>query len=140
MKVSAIDQRPGLVPSHERHFYARNRAFGRFGMRIFEPLIMARPHWHGHIEANFAIDTTMIYEVDGQPLAVPPNRLVVFWAGIPHQLMQVQHHAATSASGLHRLCNIYLPLDAFLMMHHIAPLQVTLLGGGMIAPAASAVR
>jgi AraC-like DNA-binding protein len=31
-----------------------------------------------------------------------------------------------------RLCNIYLPLDAFLMMNHITPMQVALLGGGML--------
>jgi AraC family transcriptional regulator, melibiose operon regulatory protein len=90
---------------------------------------MQQPHWHGHIEANFAIDTTMTYDLDGQTQAVPPNRLVLFWAGIPHCLMSVRPLGTVGP----KLCNIYLPLDAFLMMHHIAPLQVTLLGGGMIA-------
>lgn len=116
------------TPSHERHFYAANRAFGRFGMRIFEPVVMDQPHWHGHIEANFAIDFEMVYDVDGRGLTVPANRLVLFWAGIPHQLTEVRK----LEGGPHKLCNIYLPLDAFLIMHYIAPLQVSLLGGGMV--------
>jgi AraC-like DNA-binding protein len=118
---------PVSVPSHERRFYARNRAFGRFGMRIFDPVTMPQPHWHGHIEGNFAIDTTMDYDFDGEGVEVPPNRLVLFWAGIPHRLTGVRQ-----AEG-GRLCNLYLPLDAFLMMPHIMGLQVALLGGAMLA-------
>ncbi len=129
MKDGADQTRLGSAPSHERRFYASNRAFGRFGMRIFEPQVMPQPHWHGHIEANFAIDMTMIYDMDGQIVDVPPNRLVLFWAGIPHCLTSVQ----PLSPGIQKLCNIYLPLDAFLMMHHITSLQVTLLGGGLIA-------
>lgn len=125
-KVSARPSTP--TPSHERHFYAANRAFGRFGIRIFDPVVMEHPHWHGHIEANFAMNLEMDYDVDGQSFTVPANRLVLFWAGIPHQLTHVRH-----AEGLEtKLCNIYLPLDGFLMMNHIAPLQVALLGGGMV--------
>ena len=128
---SALENRPrtGFMASHERQFYAANRAFGRFGMRIFDPVVMATPHWHGHIEANFAQDFTMDYDVDGQHLCLPPNRLVIFWAGVPHQLTAIHR----SGAGPHKLCNIYLPLDAFLMMNHISALQVSLLAGSMIA-------
>jgi AraC-like DNA-binding protein len=119
--------RLNAAPAHERHFYSATRAFGRFGIRIFEPQLMAAPHWHGHIEANFAIEHQMDYEVDNEKIVVPPNRLCIFWAGIPHQLTNV----APTGNGAVRLCNIYLPLDAFLMMHHIAPMQIALLGGGM---------
>jgi len=120
--------RQGALAGHERHFYAANRAFGRLGLRIFDPQIMPAPHWHGHIEANFASDFEMEYDVDGQTLIVPPNRLILFWAGVPHRLTAVR----TSGEGPHKLCNIYLPLDSFLMMHHIAAVQVALLGGGMM--------
>ena len=68
------------------------------------------------------------YEIDGQYLTVPANRMVLFWAGIPHKLTTVRK----SADGENLLCNIYLPLDSFLMMPHITPLQVALLGGGMV--------
>ena len=128
MKDQISDRQIAPTPSHERHFYSTKRAFGRFGIRIFDPVLMTQPHWHGHIEANFATDFEMEYQVDGQVLTLPANRLVVFWAGVPHQLTKITKFPAPS----HKLCNIYLPLDAFLIMNHIAGLQVALLGGGMI--------
>ncbi len=128
MKDQADDDRLKGAPKHERHFYSTSRAFGRFGIRIFEPQVMGAPHWHGHIEANFALHHTMRYDVDNQTLLVPPGRLAIFWAGIPHQLTEV----APIGDQPPRLANIYLPLDAFLMMNHIMAMQVAMLGGGMI--------
>ncbi len=122
-------QRVTPLPGHERQFYSGRRAFGRFGMRIFDPVEMPQSHWHGHVEVNFAADFEMDYDFDGHRLTVPANRLVVFWAGVPHRLTRINPmHAAAP-----KLCNIYLPLDAFLTMRHIAPLQVALLGGGIAA-------
>lgn len=115
------------VPATERHFYARQQAFGRFGMRLFEPQIMPAPHWHGHIEANFLQGAAMVYDVNGEELVIPENRMAVFWASVPHQLTEV-HPTGESRP---RLCNIYLPVDAFLFMPHIARLQVLLLGGAI---------
>lgn len=114
----------------DRHFYSSKRAFGRFAMRIFEPMVMPQPHWHGHIEANLAIGCEMEYQVDGQIITVPANQLVIFWAGIPHQLTKITRAPDVD---LPKLCNIYLPLDTFLMMNHIAPFQMSLLAGAMIA-------
>ena len=128
MKDDRDGGRLNAAPAHERHFYAANRAFGRFGMRIFEPQTMSMPHWHGHVEANFAIHHSMDYDVDDEPVHVPAGRLAVFWAGIPHRLNSI----TPIGNQPPRLCNIYLPLDAFLMMNHIMPMQVALLGGGML--------
>lgn len=122
-----IDDNRG-VPSHERHFYALNKAIGRFGMRIFTPYVMDAPHWHGHVEGNFLTGASMTYVVEDQVIEVPPGRLVLFWAGIPHQLVSV----TADGSGPVRLANIYLPVDSFLFMPHIAALQVALLGGGIV--------
>lgn len=119
---------PVPVPSHDRHFYSQLRAFGRFGIRIFEPVLMAQPHWHGHIEANFASNIRMIYDIDGTRLVVPENRLVLFWAGVPHQLTRIDRLSDAPA----RLANIYLPLDSFLQMRHIMSLQVAMIGRGMV--------
>lgn len=119
---------PMPVPNHDRHFYSQNRAFGRFGIRIFEPVVMAQPHWHGHIEANFATDFRMTYDIDGDRLTLPENRLVLFWAGVPHQLTRIER----DGDGPMRLANIYLPLDSFLQMRHIMPLQAAMIGRGMI--------
>jgi AraC family transcriptional regulator, melibiose operon regulatory protein len=112
----------------DRRFYSRTKAFGRFGMRIFKPTTMERPHWHGHVEANLVRNARMIYVVDGQRVIVEPDQLVVFWAGIPHQLIAVEKTAENEAE----LMNIYLPLDTFLFMHHVPELQVALLTGGII--------
>ena len=129
MRDTSDNGKLNAAPAHERHFYSTSRAFGRFGMRIFEPQTMTTPHWHGHVEANFAIHHSMDYDVDNAAVHVPAGRLAVFWAGIPHRL-----NAVTATSNQPpKLCNIYLPLDAFLMMNHITALQVSLLGGGMIA-------
>jgi AraC family transcriptional regulator, melibiose operon regulatory protein len=112
----------------ERRFYSRTRAFGRFGMRIFKPALMDRPHWHGHVEGNLIRNARMIYIVDGQRIVVAPEQLLLFWAGIPHQLVAVEQLASPEPE----LCNIYVPLDAFLLMSHIPDLQVALLTGGMV--------
>jgi AraC family transcriptional regulator, melibiose operon regulatory protein len=114
--------------SPERRFYSRTKAFGRFGMRIFKPALMERPHSHGHVEANFIRNARMIYVVDGQKLTIEPDQLLLFWAGIPHQLVAVEQLASAEPE----LCNIYLPLDTFLFMPHIPDLQVALLTGGMV--------
>lgn len=116
------------TPGHERHFYALTRAIGRFGMRIFTPTLMPAPHWHGHVEGNYLTGATMTYRFENSEIEVPEGRLVLFWAGIPHQLTAV----TPTGSGPVNLANIYLPVDTFLFMPHIAPLQVALLGGALV--------
>ena len=116
------------APASDRRFYLRNKAFGRFGMRIFKPQLMAQAHWHGHVEANLIRHARMRYIVDGVSLTVEPNQLLLFWAGIPHQLVAIEPLGKTEPE----LCNIYLPLDTFLFMPHIPDLQVALLTGGMV--------
>ncbi len=115
------------VPAHERHFYRTTRAFGRFGIRQFEPKVMDEPHWHGHIEFNLCLGAEMVYSVDGETITVPANRLCLFWAGVPHQLSAIRKKGNRTPL----LTNIYLPVDSFLAMPHIAKLQVALLSGAM---------
>jgi AraC family transcriptional regulator, melibiose operon regulatory protein len=124
-----VRRNPMPVPNHDRHFYSQLRAFGRFGIRIFEPTLMPQPHWHGHIEANFADGFRMSYDIDTERLVLPENRLVLFWASVPHQLTRIE--PVTDAPG--KLANIYLPLDSFLQMRHIMSLQAALIGRGMVA-------
>jgi len=113
----------------ERRFYARSRAFGRFGMRIFKPHLMAEPHSHGHVETNFSRHARLHYLVDGAPIIVEADQLVVFWANVPHQLVRIEPTSAETPE----LCNIYIPLDAFLMMPHLPDFQIALINGAMIA-------
>jgi AraC family transcriptional regulator, melibiose operon regulatory protein len=112
----------------DRQFYNDRRAFGRFGMRIFAPTIMEKTHWHGHIEANWLTSGQMHYLVDGVHKAIPCGRLIIFWAQVPHQVTRIDG----SENPDQKLCNIYLPLDAFLFMPHLSRLQVALLSGAIV--------
>jgi CubicO group peptidase (beta-lactamase class C family) len=67
-------------------------------------------------------------KVDGQRIVVDPDQLLLFWAGVSHQLVAVEELGSVEPE----LCNIYLPLDIFLFMPHIPDLQVALLTGGMV--------
>jgi AraC-like DNA-binding protein len=98
-------------------------------MRLFRPQVMPDPHWHGHVEANFLTGASMTYLVEDRRIEVPSGRLILFWANIPHQLVQL----TPESGGPPQLANIYLPLDVFLFMPHIAKLQVMLLSGGIVA-------
>lgn len=124
----ALPRPPQGVPSHERQFYALTRAIGRFGMRVFTPYLMDQPHWHGHIEGNYLANASMTYRIEDEEIRIPEGRLVIFWAGIPHQLTEI----TPTGTATPRLTNIYLPVDTFLFMPHIAQLQVALLGGGLV--------
>jgi len=117
------------VPRPDRQFYAQTKAFGRFGMRWFEPQIMPAEHFHGHIELNWLTAGSMDYVFDGRPVTVPAQRLVMFWAGVPHQTTGFHRGPADNS----RQCNIYLPLDSFLHMPRLGHLTETMMGGGVVA-------
>jgi AraC-like DNA-binding protein len=124
--VRGREKPPRPTPRADRRFYAAGRAFGRFGIRAFPPQIMDEPHSHGHIEFNWLTSGRMDYLFDGGKVSIGPNRLVAFWAGIPHQTV------ALSDVGDGRQLNLYLPMDAFLEMPQIGRLTETLMGGGVI--------
>ena len=119
---------PRPTPRPDRKFYASGKAFGRFGVRSFPPQLMPAPHSHGHIEFNWLTAGTMDYLVDSRPVTVGSDRLVAFWAGIPHQTVGL-----SPETSLGRQVNIYLPVDAFLDMPQLGLLTETLMGGGVIA-------
>lgn len=121
------ERAPKPTPRPDRSFYSSGKAFGRFGIRSFAPQIMPQPHSHGHIEFNWLTRGTMDYVFDGGPVSVGSDRLVAFWAGIPHQTVGL---SADTLMG--RQLNIYLPMDAFLEMPQLGRLTETLMGGGVI--------
>lgn len=123
------------LPRPDRRFYASSKAFGRFGIRWFDPQLMEKEHWHGHIEFNWLTQGGMSYLFDGRPIQIPPRRLAMFWAGIPHRTV----HIDRGPGGAARQCNIYLPLDTFLYMPNLGRLTETMMGGGVIVLTADAV-
>jgi AraC family transcriptional regulator, melibiose operon regulatory protein len=117
------------VARPDRRFYASTSAFGRFGMRWFDPQLMPTEHSHGHIELNWLTSGSMDYIFDGRPVSVPSGRLIMFWAGVPHQTVGLD----TGPDSDCRQCNVYLPLDSFLHMPHLGKLTDTMMGGGIIS-------
>ncbi|ODT82254.1 MAG: hypothetical protein ABS76_08350 [Pelagibacterium sp. SCN 64-44] len=124
--AKAREKAPRPMPRPDRSFYASGKAFGRFGIRAFRPQVMPAPHTHGHIEFNWLTDGSMDYVFDGGAVTTGANRLIAFWAGIPHQTVAVRD------AGEGRQLNIYLPMDAFLEMPQLGRLTETLMGGGVI--------
>jgi AraC family transcriptional regulator, melibiose operon regulatory protein len=120
---------PRPLPRPDRKFYASSSAFGRFGMRWFRPQLMPKEHFHGHIELNWLSVGSMEYLIDGHQLTVPSSRLIIFWAGVPHQTLAVDYGPKDDS----RQCNVYLPLDSFLHMPNLGKLTDTMMGGGVIA-------
>jgi AraC-like DNA-binding protein len=112
----------------DRKFYAKSQAFGRFGMRWFRPVVMDAPHSHGHIELNWLSEGGMDYVFDDRPVTIPNGRLVVFWAGIPHQTIGIDYGPDNNT----QQCNIYLPLDAFLYIQHVERLHEEMMGGAVL--------
>ncbi len=123
-------ERQAGLARHERRFYSRTRAFGRFGIRQFRPKLMEAAHWHGHIELNLCT-ACMLYDFNGQPVRVPAGTTACFWAGVPHQLVAVEPREGVEPV----LSNIYLPIDAFLLMSFVGRLQVALFSGAIVAVA-----
>lgn len=116
------------VPRPDRAFYAKSAAFGRFGMRWFDPQIMPTEHFHGHIELNWLTAGNMDYRLDAKEVRIPSERLVMFWAGIPHQTVALDRGARRDA----RQCNVYLPLDSFLHMPKLGRLTEIMMAGGVV--------
>ena len=93
------------------------------------PRVMPAAHWHGHVECNWFYRGTAEYAFEGHRMRVPQRRLVMFWAGIPHRLTALFPEGPEPVETLH----LSVPLDVFLFMHRIGPLQNALLSGEVIA-------
>jgi AraC-like DNA-binding protein len=120
---------PRPVPRPDRRFYSTTKAFGRFGIRWFDTQSMPVPHAHGHIEFNWLTEGHVDYLFDDRPVTVHAGQLVMFWAGVSHQLVGLDRGPAQGS----RQCNVYLPVDSFLYMPKLGRLTETMMGGGVIA-------
>jgi len=47
------------------------------------------PDWHQEIEINWLGSGRMVYRFGGHDMLLPPGRLLVFWAAVPHQIVRV---------------------------------------------------
>ena len=57
---------------------------------------MPRFDRHNEIELNLLESGRLVYLMGGRKVAVPAGRLTVFWAGVPHQILDFEAWSSTS--------------------------------------------
>jgi AraC family transcriptional regulator, melibiose operon regulatory protein len=74
------------------------------GFRIWcgQPLPSMPFHWHDQVEINYAVGGSLTYLLAGSLVRVPPGRLALFWAGMPHSVV--------SRTEMERFYWVYVPL------------------------------
>jgi AraC-like DNA-binding protein len=85
---------------------------------------MALPHRHSDIELNLLLAGEVTYMHRERFVQLAPGHLAIFWAAIPHQLVERQPACD--------FCIFTLPLELFLAWKLPAPFVQALLAGEMI--------
>lgn len=72
------------------HFDAQRPEFAPYGFtcEVWEPKPMPRPDRHDEIEINFLDQGTLTYLIGGSRITVEAGVLTLFWAAVPHQIIQ----------------------------------------------------
>lgn len=86
-------------PTDSRHSY---------GLQSWRcrPNLMEMPHRHSDIEINFLLDGEVVYLHRDRVAPLQTHQLAVFWAAIPHQLVERPTHCD--------FCILTVPFDLFL--------------------------
>src|SRR5688572_10676548 len=61
-----------------------------FGAGMGEPWPMRISHAHGDLELNYVYRGRVRYFMGGKFVEVPSSSLAVFWAAVPHQIIEVE--------------------------------------------------
>lgn len=88
------------------------------------PGLMARPHCHDDVELNFVEDGAITYLFGEKPVTVEAGQLALFWATMPHQLVESPAHT--------RMYWLHLPLASFLKWQLPNPLNDQILNGQLL--------
>ena len=93
-------------------------------VNIYEPPnVMVQDHWHGHIEINIPFDDNVEYMFNGESILVHKQHIVIFWATVPHRLIN-KHHCS-------KMAVLDIPVSTFLSWH-LSQNMVTQLTHGMV--------
>jgi len=95
-----------------------------FGCVRWTPTTMPRSDRHNEIELNLLEGGMLVYLMGGRKVTVPAGRLTVFWAGVPHQILDFE--------GLCEYFVLTIPLAWFLQWHLPNHLTRAILHGGTI--------
>lgn len=99
------------------------------GFRVWhgEPYDSMPPHWHDQVEINFAVGGSLTYLLAGSVVRVPPGRLSLFWAGIPHSVV--------GRTGIEKFYWVYVPLVSLLRLGLPESVMRRVMGGEMLVDA-----
>lgn len=92
---------------------------------IWKVRLMRSAHVHSHVELNLLLDGAMTYLFNGRTVTLAKGDLALFWAAIPHRVIEV-------AEPTYFIC-IDLPVEMFLAMPGCEPLKTPILQGGVLA-------
>ncbi|WP_051248005.1 helix-turn-helix domain-containing protein [Inquilinus limosus] len=81
---------------------------GAFYAERHLPEPMGQAHWHDHVELNLLLAGGMTYLFNGARISIGENRVHLFWAAVPHQVIAVEPTAD--------LICVYLPFADFLAL------------------------
>jgi AraC family transcriptional regulator, melibiose operon regulatory protein len=78
-----------LYPDSVHRFDERRDEFRPYGFtcEVWEAVTMSRPDRHDEIEINFIDQGTLTYLLGGHRLKIEPQTFTVFWAAVPHQIV-----------------------------------------------------
>ncbi len=96
-----------------------------FTCELWRPTPMPRPDRHNEIEINLLRSGSVTYMLGGRKVQIPAQRLSVFWAAIPHQIISFEDTTDYFV--------VTLPLAWFLQCKLPAQLVKSLLHGEVIA-------
>ena len=57
---------------------------------LWQPTPMPRPDQHNEIEVNYLPSGSVTYLFGGRPLVVKARQFTLFWAAIPHQIVEFE--------------------------------------------------
>ena len=83
-----IDKRASVM----RRFDATRPEFTPYGFEVdkWDPMPHGRPDRHDEIEIGFLDQGTVTWLIGGQRVTVRPRNLTVFWAALPHQILDAE--------------------------------------------------
>ncbi|MCX5512214.1 AraC family transcriptional regulator [Kaistia algarum] len=91
---------------------------------IWKVKLMRSAHVHSHVEFNMLLAGAMTYLFNGRTVTLRKGDLGLFWAAIPHRVIEVEEPT-------YFIC-IDLPVEMFLAMPGCEPLKTPILQGGVL--------
>ncbi len=75
-----------------KHFNPDRPRFASYGFTCekWTPQAMSRADQHDEIELNYLCEGSLTYLMGGRRVVVPAQRLAVFWATVPHQIVEYE--------------------------------------------------